>query len=148
MTVMWLVGSKPIRSYVTRQKRLFRMFWLTANLWQLESILSSNDVMCHVLWRYLPSLPYQFSILILNTSRVDSPANSRCRLLSCLLAVLAMILANSLPASASSSWNGWNVLPFEVTTKTTHSCPQVWQFCCTIDVIFHISQSSSKFGWQ
>ena len=112
MTVMWLVGSKPIRSYVTRKKHLFRMFWLTANLWQLESILSSNDVMCYALWRYLPSLPYQFSILILNTSRVDSPASSRCRPLSCLLAVLGMFLANSLPASASFSWNGRKCFAF------------------------------------
>ena len=112
MTVMWLVGSKPIRSYVTRQNHLFRMFWLTANLWQLESILSSNDVMCYALWRYLPSLPYQFSILILNASRVDSPANSRCHPLSCLLAVLGMFLANSLPASASFSWNGRKCFAF------------------------------------
>ena len=45
---------------------------------------------------------------------------------------------------------------FEVTTKTTEPRPQVfsvngsiiWQFYCTIDVIFHISQNSSKFGGQ
>ena len=45
---------------------------------------------------------------------------------------------------------------FVVITKTNHSRPQVfslngsiiWQFCCTIDVIFYILQSSSKFGRQ
>ena len=42
------------------------------------------------------------------------------------------------------------------TTKTTQLFPQVishycsicWQLCCTVDVIFHISQNSSKFGRQ
>ena len=45
---------------------------------------------------------------------------------------------------------------FVLTTKTTQPRPQVfsvicsiiWQFCFTIDVSFHISQSSSKFGGQ
>ena len=45
---------------------------------------------------------------------------------------------------------------FEVTTETTQPRPQVssvngsiiWQFCCTTDVIFNISQNSSKFGRQ
>ena len=44
----------------------------------------------------------------------------------------------------------------EVTSKTTEPRPQIfsvngsiiWQFYCTIDVIFHISQNSSKFGGQ
>ena len=43
-----------------------------------------------------------------------------------------------------------------LTTKTTQPRPKVisvncsffWQLCCTIDVIFHISQNSSKFGRQ
>ena len=45
---------------------------------------------------------------------------------------------------------------FVLTTKTAHPGPQVfsvnvsiiWQFCCTIDVIFHIPQNSFKFGRQ
>jgi len=45
---------------------------------------------------------------------------------------------------------------FEVTSKTTEPPPQIfsvngsiiWQFYCTIDVIVHISQNSSKFGGQ
>jgi len=45
---------------------------------------------------------------------------------------------------------------FVLTIKTTQSRPQVfsinrskiWQFCCTLDVIFHISQNSSKYGRQ
>ena len=45
---------------------------------------------------------------------------------------------------------------FVLTTKTTQprpqvvlvNCPVFWQVCCRIDVIFHISQTSSKFGRQ
>ena len=45
---------------------------------------------------------------------------------------------------------------FEVTTETTQPRPQIssvngsiiWQFCCTTDVIFNISQNSCKFGRQ
>ena len=59
---MWLVGSKPIRSFVTRQKHLFRAFCVIANSWGWESILRTTDVMCRALWRHLQSLPYQFSI--------------------------------------------------------------------------------------
>ena len=59
---MWLVGRKPIRSYVTRQKHLFRAFCVIANSWGWESILRTTDVMCRALWRHLQSLPYQFSI--------------------------------------------------------------------------------------
>ena len=55
----------------------------------------------------------------------------------------------------SLPWNEWNVL----TTKTIQPRRQVfsvkgsiiWQFCCTlstIDIIFQISQNSSKFGRQ
>ena len=47
-------------------------------------------------------------------------------------------------------------LCFAVTTKAIQPRPQVfsvngsiiWHFCCTIDVIFHISQNSSKYGRQ
>ena len=59
---MWLVGRKPIRSFVTRQKHLFRAFCVIANSWGWESILRTTDVMCRALWRHLQSLPYQFSI--------------------------------------------------------------------------------------
>ena len=46
--------------------------------------------------------------------------------------------------------------PFVLNTETTQPCPQVllvncsiiWQFCCTLDVIFHMSQNSSKFGQE
>ena len=45
---------------------------------------------------------------------------------------------------------------FVLTAETTQRRPQVllvncsiiWQFCCTLDVIFHMSQNSSKFGRQ
>ena len=45
---------------------------------------------------------------------------------------------------------------FVLKTKTTQPHPQVfsvnwsiiWEFCCTIYVIFHIPQNSSKFGRQ
>ena len=45
---------------------------------------------------------------------------------------------------------------FVLTTKTTQPRPQVfsvncsvfWRLCCTIDVIFHMRQNSSKFGRQ
>ena len=47
-------------------------------------------------------------------------------------------------------------LHFVLTTKTIQPRPQVflvnytgfWQLCCRIDVIFHISLNSSKFGQQ
>ena len=45
---------------------------------------------------------------------------------------------------------------FVLKTKTTQPHPQgfsvncsiIWEFCCTIYVIFHIPQNSSKFGRQ
>ena len=45
---------------------------------------------------------------------------------------------------------------FVLTAKTTQPRPRVflvncsvfWQLCCTIDVIFHTSENSSKFGRQ
>ena len=59
-----------------------------------------------------------------------------------------MFLANSLPIS--SSGKEWNVMSF-CTHYQDH--PQVfsvnssiiWQFCCTIDVIFHIILSLSQY---
>ena len=51
--------------------------------------------------------------------------NSRCRLSSCLLAVLVMFLAMFSPSSYS--WNEWNVRHFfKFPTKTTQPCPQVF----------------------
>ena len=51
--IMWLVGSKPIRSNVTIPTTSFlRVFFF----------FFTNDVMCHALWCHLSSLPYQFSI--------------------------------------------------------------------------------------
>ena len=50
--------------------------------------------------------------------------NSRCRLLSCLLALLGMFLANSSPVY--SSWNEWKFIfcHFVFTTKTSQPCPR------------------------
>ena len=50
--------------------------------------------------------------------------NSRCRILSCVLALLAMFLANSLPVY--SSWNEWKFMfcHFVFTTKTSQPCPR------------------------
>ena len=43
---MWLVGSKPIRSWWSESR----------------SIFCTHGVMCHALWHHLSSLPYQFLI--------------------------------------------------------------------------------------
>ena len=80
-------------------------------------------------------------------------SNSRCRPSSCLLAVLTTFLASSslfLPRETSEMFRDF------VLTTTTQPRPRVfsvncldfWQFCCTTDVIFDISQNSSKFGRQ
>ena len=81
---------------------------------------------------------------LFSTANMYSP-NSRCRPSSCLLAALAMFLANSspnvfLPREKSEM--------FHHVVLTTQLRPQVFlvncaiisQFCCTIDVIFHISK--------
>ena len=73
---------------------------------------------------------------------------------SYILAALAMFLANSSPVS--SSRNEWKVLPFCTHYQNNSTscqvfsvnCPVFWQLCCRIDVIFHKSQTSSKFGQQ
>ena len=80
--------------------------------------------------------------------------NSTCRPSSCLLAVLAMLLANS--SLISSRETSEMLRHFVLTVKTTQPRPQVfsvncsifWQLGCTVDVIFHTSQNSSKFGRQ
>ena len=81
--------------------------------------------------------------------------NSRCHLSSCILAVLAMFLANSCPIS--SLWNKWNVPPFCTHYQNNSTLSQVfsvtncsvfWQLHCRIDVIFLILKNSSKFGQQ
>ena len=77
--------------------------------------------------------------------------NSRCHLSSRLLSVLAMLMPIVhvfLPRRTSEMFHHF-VLP----TKTTQSrlqvfsvnCSIIWQFCPTIDTIFHILQNSSKF---
>ena len=71
----------------------------------------------------LTSINVKFNIPFIGKSRIQrvveyckySP-NNRCRPLSCLLAVLAMFLANNLPLC--SSWNKWNVSPFLLTAET------------------------------
>ena len=82
-------------------------------------------------------------------------SNSRCHLSSCILAVLAMFLANSCPIS--SLWNKWNVPPFCTHYQNNSTLSQVfsvtncsvfWQLHCRIDVIFLILKNSSKFGQQ
>ena len=80
--------------------------------------------------------------------------NSTCGPSSCLLAVLAMLLANSSPISSRETSE--MLRHFVLTVKTTQPSPQVfsvncsifWQLYFTVDVIFHISQNSSKFGRQ
>ena len=54
---MWLTGSKPIRSKTSFSRVLSHRKFMG---W--ESIWCTNDVMHLALWRYLPSLSYQFSI--------------------------------------------------------------------------------------
>ena len=58
--------------------------------------------------------------------------NSRCRPLSCLLAVFAMFLAIISPSSSCSSysWNEWNVRHFFFTTKTPQ--PRLQVFSVTV----------------
>ena len=78
--------------------------------------------------------------------------NSKCHLSSRLLSVLAMLMPIVhlfLPRGTSEMFHHF-VLP----TKTTQprlqvfsvNCSIIWQFCRTIDAIFHILQNSSKFG--
>ena len=72
--------------------------------------------------------------------------NSTCRPSSCLLAVLAMLLANSSPISSRETSE--MLRHFVLTVKTTQPRPQVfsvncsifWQLGCTVDVIFHIAK--------
>ena len=61
--IMWLVGSKPIKSNVTRPTTSFSriIFCVITNLWWW-SIFFINDVISSALWHHLSSLPYQFSI--------------------------------------------------------------------------------------
>ena len=147
MAVMWLVGcykAKTSFSHVLGHRKF-------VTIGEYLKVQMTSCAMCYDVFYHPSPINCQY----LNTSGVDSPANSRCRLLSCFLAVLAMLLANSLPTSTSSSWNGWNVW-FLSLPKQLNLVPRsisvngsiIWQFCCMIDVIFHVSQSSSKFGWQ
>ena len=76
--------------------------------------------------------------------------NSRCCPSSCILAVLAIFLGISSPIS--SSQNAWNVLSLNCTALPkkcnliSDFSPIFWQSCCSIEVIIHRSQTSSKFG--
>ena len=67
--------------------------------------------------------------------------------------VFSQEFAFFLPRETSEMFRHFSTL---LCTKTTQPRPQVfsvncstnWQFPCTIDVIFHTSQNSSKFGRQ
>ena len=77
---MRLVGSKPINSYVTRQKHFVHAFCIIANSWrpivfyaQMTSCVMPFDVIYH---------PSPINSHYLNTSGVDSPAFVKYRIKS------------------------------------------------------------------
>ena len=81
--------------------------------------------------------------------------NGRCRRSSCILTVLTTYLVSSL--ATSSSQNVWNVpgmfryfvLLYQNNATSSQGLlgcrPFPSHLCCTVDVVFHISQTSPKF---
>ena len=98
-----------------------RIQWLFYYLFKIN--LSLKTTLKHA---YLIDVKFIFDIACLGLfSSPNILQISRCRPLSCALAVLAMLLAIISPSSYS--WNDWNVSHFFVfTTKTTEPRPQVF----------------------
>ena len=102
-------------------------------------------------------LPVFFPASSGDTGMFSSAAllNGRCRRSSCILTVLATYLVSS--SAISSSQNVWNVpgmfryfvLLYQNNATSSQGLlgcrPFPWHLCCTVDVIFHISQTSPKF---
>ena len=128
------------------EKDLFKGGWSTA-----EKLFKQNYChACHTKFAVFFPLPSccVSSLIIMWDDRDDSgPA-------SYLLALLAIFLANSSPSS--SGWNEWievfrhflvtssSLLPKQLNLVPRSSKVEsstIWQFCCTIDVIFHITIS-------
>ena len=62
--IMWLVGSKPIRSNVTMPTTSFLCVLCHSKLVMIrvKEYFCTHDVMCYALWHHLSSLPNQFLI--------------------------------------------------------------------------------------
>ena len=107
------------------------VIWWGLHVWPRQITTSQNDKAKIFLQLYLHKFIFDSACLSASLGETCegffgvckySP-NSRCRILSCVLALLGMLLANSLPVY--SPWNEWKFMfcHFVFTTKTSQPCP-------------------------